>query len=152
MTRSPIRLAVVSTRVDFVRRMLAGVATLPLESEAEFVVDPRMVAAGESFLWRALEALFDLARHVLAKGFAVAAAEYAAVARGLVEHGVVAPNLAEQLVLMAGYRNRLVHFYAEVTPDELYEILKLHLDDVEETLAAIQAWVGEHPELVDESL
>lgn len=30
-----------------------------------------MVAAGESFLRRGLEALFDLGRHVLAKGFDV---------------------------------------------------------------------------------
>jgi len=39
-----------------------------------------------------------------------------------------------------------------VTPEELYEILKHHLHDLETALAAIQAWLAERPELLDESL
>lgn len=35
-----------------------------------------MVAAGESFLRRALEVLLDLGRHVLAKGFGRVVPEY----------------------------------------------------------------------------
>ena len=35
------------------------------------------------------------------------------------------------LLEMAGYRNRLVHFYFEVSPEELYQILQNNLDDVE---------------------
>ena len=31
---------------------------------------------------------------------------------------------------MAGYRNRLTHLYAQVSAEELHEILKNHLGDV----------------------
>ena len=53
---------------------------------------------------------------------------------------------------MAGYRNRIIHFYAEVTPEELYGILTEKLGDVVETLAALTSWVEEHPEQVDREL
>ena len=151
MTRSPIRVAVVTAKIGVIRQMLAGIATLPLASEREFLADPRMVAAGESFLRRALEALFDLGRHILAKGFAVPTSDYKAIVRGLLQQGVVDGDLAERLTNMAGYRNRMVHFYDEVTPGELYEILTRHLRDVETALATVQSWLAEHPELVDEA-
>ncbi len=152
MNRSLIRVAVVTAKIEIVRRMLDGVATLPLASKQEFLADPRMVAAGESFLRRCLEALFDLGRHILAKAFATGVSEYKAIVSALLQQGVIDAGMAERMTEMAGYRNRLVHFYDEVTPEELYEILKHHLVDVEAALAAIQAWMAGRPELFDESL
>jgi len=31
---------------------------------------------------------------------------------------------------MAGYRNRMVHFYHVITPEELHEICLNHLDEI----------------------
>jgi len=31
---------------------------------------------------------------------------------------------------IAGYRNRMAHFYNEITPDELHEICRGHLDEI----------------------
>jgi len=53
---------------------------------------------------------------------------------------------------LAGYRNRMVHFYDEVTTDELYNICHDQLNDVERILAAILKWVNSTPELLDRSL
>ncbi len=149
MTRGTVRVVVITAKIEIARQMLAGISTLPLASVGEFLADARMVAAGESFLRRALEALFDLGRHILAKGFAVPAPDYKAVARGLLGQGVVGADLAQRLTEMAGYRNRMVHFYDEVTPEELYDILTHHLGDIEAALASIQAWLEKHPELLD---
>ena len=96
-----------------------------------------MVAAGDSYLRRALEALLDLARHVLAKGFGRAPAEYAEVARQLGEVGVVNAALAARLGVMARYRNRMVHFYDEITETELFGILTGELADIETSITAI---------------
>jgi uncharacterized protein YutE (UPF0331/DUF86 family) len=152
MSPGAIRASVVSDRAAIIGQMLAGVASLPLGSEAEFLADPRMVAAGESFLRRGLEALFDIGRHVLAKGFGDPAADYKAIAQRLGDHSVIEPSQVERLRAMAGYRNRLVHFYDEVTPAELYRILTGHAGDLREILAAFRAWIAAHPERVDESL
>lgn len=152
MTHGAIREVVVAGRVEVVRQMQRGIATLPLASEEAFVADSRMVAAGESFLRRALEALLDLGRHILAKGFGVVAVEYKTVPRQLREAGVLEAGTAELFTRMAGYRNRLVHFYDEITPAELYRILTAHVTDIEAILDALRGWVVAHPERVDRSL
>ena len=53
---------------------------------------------------------------------------------------------------MAGYRNRMVHFYAEISRAELYEICAAKLFDVESALGAIRSWLAAHPERIDTSL
>lgn len=151
MSPGSISRLVVADKVASVRRMLDGIRTLPLDSLSAFTLDPRMVAAGDSYLRRALEALLDLARHVLAKGFALAPAEYAEVARQLGEVRVIGPELAVRLGLMARYRNRMVHFYDEVTDQELFDILTSELGDVEAVLTTVTGWLGDHPDRVSES-
>jgi uncharacterized protein YutE (UPF0331/DUF86 family) len=42
---------------------------------------------------------------------------------------------------MAGYRNRMVHFYREVTPEELYQIVANNLKDIESFNSEIAAFV-----------
>jgi len=143
---------IVVAKVDVISEMLGGVESLPLASENEFTRDPHMVAAGESYLRRALEALLDLGRHVLAKGFGLPVAEYAAIADQLRAKGVVPSDLAVRLKLMAGYRNRLVHEYDVVTPSELYTILTAKISDVVAVSDAIRSWLAKNPERVDRSL
>lgn len=152
MSPSRIRASVIADKAAVVERMLGGVATLPLASESDFLADPRMVAAGESFLRRSLEALFDIGRHILAKGFGEPAAEYKEIAQKLEERGVLGAEQGERLRAMAGYRNRLVHFYDEVTPAELYGILTEHIEDVRTLTEDLRVWLAAHPDRVDESL
>jgi uncharacterized protein YutE (UPF0331/DUF86 family) len=145
MSPGRISRAIVADKVALVRRMVDAVATLPLADLQAFRADARMVAAGESFLRRALEALLDLGRHVLAKGFGRAPAEYADVARQLGQVHVLAPDVAERFILMARYRNRMVHFYDEVTEAEFYALLTEHIGDFERVIAAINLWITQHP-------
>jgi uncharacterized protein YutE (UPF0331/DUF86 family) len=148
MTPGAVNRRAVADKIELIRRMLDGIRNLPLENLAAFTEDPRTAGAGESYLRRALEALFDLARHVLAKGFGRAPAEYAEVARQLGEVGVVSAAVAERLGLMARYRNRMVHFYDEITDEELFGILACELGDLERAIAAVTDWIASHPERV----
>ena len=143
---------IVVAKLGVIGEMIAGVESLPLASEEDFTRDPRMVAAGESFLRRALEALLDLGRHVLAKGFGMPVAEYAAIAGQLQAKGVLPSDLGSALKVMAGYRNRLVHDYDVVTQSELYRILTNRVDDITAVSNAIRNWLAENPDRVDRSL
>jgi uncharacterized protein YutE (UPF0331/DUF86 family) len=96
--------------------------------------------------------LLDLGRHVLAKGFGKVVPDYAAVADELAAQGILPPESAAKLRLMARYRNRMVHFYDQVRPPELYDVLARKRGDVEEILSAIQRWLAAHPEASDEEL
>ena len=68
----------------------------------------------------ALEALFDLGRHILAKAFATGPAESSQIAEGLTQKGVLSKEEGRTLREMAGDRNRVVHFYHEIGDRELY--------------------------------
>ena len=148
MTPGRVSRAIVADKAALIHRLLDEAGTLPLDDLDVFTRDPRMVAAGESYLRRTLEALLDISRHVLAKGFARAPSEYGEVARQLGEVGVVSPSRTERLVRMARYRNRLVHVYHEVTAPELYELLVRRRADIEEMLGAIIDWMAAHPDRV----
>lgn len=152
MTPSGLRRKIVAERAAWVRRMLAGIRSLPLDTCATFRSDPRTGAAAESYLRRALEALLDLGRHILAKGFGRAVTEYKDVATALADAGVLNEQGGVLLRDLAGYRNRLVHFYQEVSEAELYEICTTELGDIDAVLDALLAWIEAHPDRIDDSL
>ncbi|NYE57613.1 type VII toxin-antitoxin system HepT family RNase toxin [Carboxydothermus ferrireducens] len=128
--------------IEYVNR-LKELKSLPLK---EFLEDYRNPATAESYLRRALEAVFDIGRHILAKSRGRdLSLEYKGIARGLRELGIVDENLGQKLMQMAGYRNRMVHLYSLVTDEELYEIIQNDLKDflnfvnsIKEYLAKLQ--------------
>jgi len=152
MTPQLIRSRVISERSAWIRDMLEKLKALPLESFESFISDRRNTASAESYLRRALESLLDLGRHVLAKGFGLAVTEYKEIAQRLTEQGILSADNGRLLEKMAGYRNRMVHFYQEISNQELYEICSLQLGDVENLLNALLKWVNNHPEKIDQSL
>ena len=133
----------------WVRRMLEGLRSLPDDNVDSFLSDPRTIAAAESYVLRGLEALLDLGRHILAKGVGSAVVEYKDIALQLREVGALGEREAGLLRDMAGYRNRLVHFYSEVTPQELFHIRSSRLVDIEDVLSGLLRWLQAHPELID---
>jgi len=68
------------------------------------------------------------------------------IALVLGKYNIVDKDFAEnRLVKMAGYRNRLVHFYAEITEEEVYRIILSELIDLERFLSFIKLLL-ENPE------
>jgi uncharacterized protein YutE (UPF0331/DUF86 family) len=149
---SKIRLKIFVNRASWIRKMLDGIRALPLDDVASFESDPRNLAAADSYLRRGLEALLDLGRHVAAKGFGEPVVEYKEIARMLSRLGVIDSNVEDKLLQLAGYRNRLVHFYDQVSSVELFEICSHELGDIELVLAAITQWVDAHPDRTDREL
>lgn len=152
MTPALIRSSIVAERVAWVRQMLSQARGLPLSSFEIFLEDSRNAGAAESYLRRSIEALLDIGRHILVKGFAIAVCEYKEIGTRLVENGVLD---AEDGILMrrnAGYRNRMVHFYNEVTIKELFIITTQHINDIDRICDAMVHWIREHPEMIDHSI
>jgi len=152
MVTAQLRAKVVLERLSWIRRMQANIRSLPLSSLEDFTANPHIPASAESYLRRCLEALLDLGRHLLAKGFGRAPVEYKAIADELQAVGLLNLEEARLLRQMAGYRNRMVHFYHEINPEELYQICVSQLDDVERVVEALRQWMLDHPERMDETL
>lgn len=152
MTPDHILKRVVVDRLDWVQRMVAEIEALPLDDRQAFFADSRNVWTAESCLRRGLEALLDTGRHILAKGFATGVSEYKEVASELGHRGVLTPDEAQTLRLMAGYRNRMAHFYHEITPEEIYDICRTNLEDFSHLRRAYLTWLSQHPDKLDERL
>jgi len=152
MSPSKVSQRIVLDRIAWVDRMLKEIRSLPISDRAVFLAESRNVWAAESCLRRAIEALFDIGRHILARGFGRGEVEYREIADGLGAIGVL--DAAESLLMrtLAGYRNRLVHFYHEVSAGELFEICSRQLDDLVSIRGAYQRWMGSHPGMLDTAL
>jgi uncharacterized protein YutE (UPF0331/DUF86 family) len=133
VTQGNINLKVVHDRLQLIETCLADLrSALPLTSLEEFTADRRNAAAAESMLRRAIQSIFDLVRHLVAKAYGRGLLEYRELARLARERGLIQDlHLADALEKLAGYRNRLTHFYDEVTEEELYDILRNRLGDLE---------------------
>ena len=143
---------IVSDRLSWIQRVLREIRTLPLKSASAFMEDSRNIWAAESCLRRALEAIFDLGRHLAAKGFGDPVTEYKEIAAALHRHALISTEEMKLMQKLAGYRNRLVHFYHDVSADELYEICTSHLGDIEKIDNALRIWLNNHPNDLDETL
>ena len=65
---------------------------------------------------------------------------------------VLDPLESTLMRMLAGDRNRLVHFYHEVSADELFDICTLQLDDLDRIRRAYHRWMESHPEMIDTTL
>ena len=152
MSPGKISKKVTGDRIAWVDKMVAEIRSLPFTTYDEFMKDKRNVWATESCLRRALEALFDIGRHILAKAFGKGVSEYKEIASELGQFGFLHNEDVELLRTLGGYRNRLVHFYHEVSAQEMFDICKDELDDLLRIKEAYLHWVKQNPDKVDETL
>lgn len=126
-----IKLGLVLAKIDLIRTSSRRLAELVDLGEHGFLADPDNFAIAEHHLRRALEAVFDIGRHIMAKqGFGYPK-DYRSIITVLGHQDIIPQTFAEQIRGMAGYRNRLVHGYAEVTPQEMYSLLQKRLTDLD---------------------
>jgi len=122
----------IEDRLNQIRISVSRLKKLADKSQLEFVEDPDDFAITEHHLRRALEALFDIGRHILAKEALGKPESYQQVIQALGSNRILPIEFAERISGMAGYRNRLTHSYTDVRPEELWAILQTRLDDFEQ--------------------
>jgi len=152
MSPTKISKRIVADKVEWINKMLDEIGYLPMDSFESFVSDKRNIFAAESCLRRALEALMDLGRHILAKGLAKGVSEYKEIGRLLGQMGVLPTPAALKFKELAGYKNRLVHFYHEITDKELYRICSSQINDIKELVNDLLAWLKSNPHFLDGTL
>lgn len=145
MKTQPLEKDTVIQRINGIQAEIAELQKLGAQSLDEFSSGNAYKLA-EYHLHHALEGVFHIAAHILSRIPGGQATEYAESARKLGEFGVIDKDFANTtLVKMAKYRNRIVHFYADITPAEYYDIIKNNLGDFDIFLSAVKG-VLEHPE------
>lgn len=116
----------IHNRIDLINRSIARLKKMAALTREQFLADPDIYAITEHHLRRALESLFDTGRHIMAKQGLGHPVDYRSIILTLGREQIIPPQFAEKIKGMAGYRNRLVHGYAEVTPEDKYRFPDYH--------------------------
>ena len=144
--RLPLKRQSIVPRIDGILRDIERLRLFVLCPVEEFSTNPDSFDIAKLHLREALEGVFHIGAHILSRMNGGRVTEYKEIAHKLGEHGIVEKHFADTtLIQMAGYRNRLTHFYAEISAHELHQILQEHLNDFGVFLAAVKH-VLEHPE------
>ena len=98
----------------------------------KFLANPDYYAISEHHLRRALESMFDIGRHVIAKKGLGKPENYSQIIELLGQHRIINTEFSKGIKKMAGYRNRLVHEYANISAEEIYNIIATRLEDFEQ--------------------
>jgi len=144
MVISKLNFNKIQENLNLIGEFLEKLKRLLKLTKDEFLSDERNPAATESFLRRCIEAIFDVGRYILSKSFSFKSLEYKEVAKELGEKGIVSEEYSQTLIKMAGYRNRMVHFYKEILAQELYDILQTELKDIEKFLKEIETFLRKY--------
>ncbi|MBI4365745.1 MAG: DUF86 domain-containing protein [Deltaproteobacteria bacterium] len=139
MTPLPIEQETVLVRLNGIQGEIAELTQLAQTPLEQFAKGNDFKLA-QYHLHRALEGVFHIAAHLLSRlpgGYA--GGTYKEMTRLLGEKKILPAEFADTVLCkMAGYRNRLVHFYAEISPAELHGILQHHLPDIETFLRHVK--------------
>jgi len=128
----------ISKRTDMIKRSLERLNDLKPLTPGQFMLDENFAIA-EHYLRYALEATFDICGHILSRITGAEVGEYRKMALEMGKYSLVPKDFAEgSLFNMGGYRNRLTHFYMEVTPEEIYNIIQNNLGDFELFLKCVK--------------
>ncbi len=139
MNSLPLEKDIIVKRLEGIEAELVELRQLARQSLGEFSGGNGWKLA-QFHLHRALEGVFNISSHILSRIPGAQASQYREIALKMGEYKIVPQDFAEtKLAQMAKYRNRLVHFYAQVSSEELYRILKEDLADFDVFLSAIKS-------------
>ncbi|HLD25431.1 MAG TPA: DUF86 domain-containing protein [Candidatus Andersenbacteria bacterium] len=106
----------------------------------DFLSDHHNFGLAEHYLEHAIELVLDIARSVVAGLEKPMPDEARELFNILVEADVVPSSFAKEHQAMVGLRNRLVHEYATVDHERVYQYLQEHLDVFSEFLRHVQEY------------
>ena len=108
-------------QADKLEEKLMQLADAARQERADFIGDDMMVSATERHIQIAVECCLNIGNHLIAGLGFKRADSYAGVFTRLVEARLINPELGEILRQAARFRNRIVHLYIELTPDEVHD-------------------------------
>lgn len=119
----------IKLRFDIIRENVRELEKLKKLSLQQLSDNKRDLAATKHFIRVAIEAMIDIATHIVVKKLLSAPATATDAMNLLSEKNVITKQNAETYVRMVKYRNRLVHFYHELTVSEIFDIIQKKLGD-----------------------
>ncbi len=107
----------------------------------KYLIDVRMQRFVERTLQIAVEACLDVAHHIISDEGWREPSSYADAFVVLAENSVISDSDAKTYRLMAQFRNRIVHYYEKVDPEQVFAVFAGHLDDFDSYVETVRSWI-----------
>ncbi|MCE7869213.1 DUF86 domain-containing protein [bacterium CPR1] len=127
--------ATLSRRLDALAGYLERLRAFQAVPEAEFVARPELHDLAERYLHLAVEAVLDIAHHLIADRGLETPETNAAAFEKLTRAGHMEAGLAARLQGWARFRNVLVHLYLDIDHKRTYAVIQSELNDLNDFLA-----------------
>lgn len=133
----------IALKVGDIKESLAVLREYASRRDELFLGSPEAIRSARYAFIVLIEAATNIAAHLCARLFDRAPASYAETFLVLAECGALDRDLAGRLAKMAGFRNLLVHRYADVDDKHMLRLMRNNLGDVEEYLKVLQRLLEE---------
>lgn len=135
----------IADRLERLRDYVATLRGYSKRTLAELRSDTTLRGATERYLELAIQSSLDLGETVIAANRWRKPTTYREIIEILAENGVLDEELAGRFVHAAGFRNILVHMYADIDLAKVHEFLGNNLGDFDEYTKAISSYLLSNP-------
>jgi len=125
-----VRPEVIRRRLRQMDEYLQILRSMQSYSWEAFRDDPEHYGATERFLHLAIEAINDMASHVIAEKQWGMVDQYSDLPRLFASEGYIDDAQRDQWIRMIGFRNVLVHDYLDIDREIVYTVLQEDLSDL----------------------
>lgn len=119
------------TKINIIKENLSELEKMKDLSFDELSGNARDLAAAKYFIRTSIEAMIDIGAHIIAKNLLGVPSTNVEIISLLAQKGIIPQEHLEVYMKMVKYRNRLTHFYHEVSVDEIHQIIQTHIEDFE---------------------
>lgn len=136
---------IINTRLEEIEENLKLLEELKSIPKNKFCSDPRLFKLAERCLEINIQALLDIAHHIIAGNSWPRPKDNNETISIIANHEVIPKDFAEKILPMAGLRNILVHEYIKIDPAIIYEHIQ-NLEDFRQFQEHIITYLQNLPE------
>lgn len=136
----------ITRKMSLILEDLAAMTQLSQLSREQYLKDSINEALAERYLERAIGRMIDVNFHLVTESGHAPPKDYHESFVLLGTLGVMTVDLAKELAMAAGLRNRIVHEYDDIDPERVYEALPLAVRRIPVYLDHIQRFVERLPQ------
>ena len=121
----------IAEKLKFIRANLKKLKELAELEKKNFLSDYKNYDAAKYNLQAAVEAMLDIAAHIISREGYTGPNTSADSFRILAAEGIIKEDLLLKFVKMTKFRNRIVHLYDQIDEEYIYQIINNNLEDIE---------------------
>jgi len=130
-------------RVEDIKNALIELDKIPNKTMEDFAADKNYFYLASYWLRIAIEGVLTIGTHILSRVPSNGKQkDYTQIILSLADYGILPQDFAKKIKGMAGYRNRLVHLYWNVSKEEVLNTLQNELDDFKKFVGYIEDFLA----------